>query len=104
VDGHGRLLKLVLTPGQASDYRHGFELVQQAIAHQSQAVMGDKGYDGNALRDQIKAAGLEPIIPFRKRRRIQPEVDRESYKQRNIIERFIGRLKENRRVATRACF
>lgn len=63
--------------------------------------MGDKGYDGNALRDQIKAAGLEPIIPFRKRRRIQPEVDRESYKQRNIIERFIGRLKENRRVATR---
>lgn len=97
----GRLLKLVLSPGQVSDYSHGSELAERAIVHQAQTVMGDKGYDSNALRKQIEDAGLEPVIPFRKCRNVQPEFDRESYKQRNIIERTIGKLKENRRVATR---
>ena len=63
--------------------------------------MGDKGYDSDTLRGQIEDAGLEPIIPFRKNRKNRPEIDRDRYKERNIVERFIGKLKENRRVATR---
>lgn len=101
MDGHGRLLKLILTPGQASDYKHGFELAEQAITHQAHKVIGDKGYDGNALRGKITDAGLEPLIPFRKCCKVKPQIDLESYKERNVIERFIGRLKENRRIATR---
>ena len=101
MDNLGRLLALVLSPGQSSDHRHAPELAGQAIAYCAQTVMGDKGYDSDTLRAQIEDAGLESIIPFRKCRKIWPEIDRDRYKERNIVERFIGRLKENRRVATR---
>ena len=97
----GRLLSLVLSPGQSSDHKHAPELVEQAIACCAQAVVGDKGYDSDALRRQIEDAGLESVIPFSKRRNIRPEITWERYKERNIVERYIGRLKENRRVATR---
>jgi len=101
VDSLGRLLALVLSPGQASDHKHAPELAGQAIMYQAQTVIGDKGYDSDSLRGQIEDAGLESIIPFRKCRNIRHEIDREKYKERNAVERFIGKLKENRRVATR---
>jgi transposase len=101
VDQYGRLLKLVLSPGQSSNHKYGPELARQAIAHRAQTVMADRGYDSNALRGQIEGAGLESIIPFRKCRKVRPEIDRTRYKERNVVERFIGGLKENRRVATR---
>ena len=101
VDSLGRLLGLLFSPGQGSDHAYAPELAKRAIAVRSQAVMGDKGYDSNKLRDQMHDAGIEVLIPFRKCRKVCPEIDRERYKQRNIIERFIGKIKENRRVATR---
>jgi len=97
----GRLLKLVLSPGQSSDHKHAPELAGQAIAYQAQTVIGDRGYDSDALRGQIENAGLESVIPFRRCRRLRRAIDRERYRERNVVERFIGRLKENRRVATR---
>ena len=101
VDGLGRLLKLVVLPGQSNDHKYASELAGQSIAYQAQTVMGDKGYDSDALREQIEGAGLESIIPYRKCRSIRPEIGRARYKERNVVERFIGKLKENRRVATR---
>ena len=101
VDDLGRLLKLVLSPGQSSDHMYAAELAWQAIAYQAQTVMGDKGYDSKALRNQIADAGVEPIIPFRQWSSIRPDIDWARYKERNVVERFIGRLKENRRIATR---
>ncbi len=53
VDELGRLLKLVLSPGQSSDHRHASTLAGQALEHHAPTVMGDKGYDSNALRAQI---------------------------------------------------
>jgi transposase len=97
----GRLLALVLSPGQSSDHKHAFELAEQAIAHNALALVGDKGYDSDALRMQIEDAGLQAVIPFRKNRVVRLEIDRQKYKERNVIERFFGKLKENRRVATR---
>lgn len=101
VDNRERLLALFLSPGQSSDYKYASELAGQAIAHRAQTVVGDKGYDSDALRGQIEDAGLEAVIPFSKRRNIRPEIAWEKYKERNAVERYIGKLKENRRVATR---
>ena len=69
-------------------------------------VAGDKGYDGKALRETIKGHGLKPLIPHRKRSdgsypEQAKDFDKELYKQRNVVERLIGRLKEHRRIATR---
>ena len=69
-------------------------------------VSGDKGYDGANQRAAIRERGSIPLIPSRKRRdgtypARSEGFDKTLYKQRNVVERLIGRLKEYRRVATR---
>jgi len=41
------------------------------------------------------------VIPSRNNAKRPREIDRELYKDRNKIERFVGRVKHYRRVATR---
>jgi putative transposase len=65
------------------------------------AVLGDKGYDSNDLLAYVTSLEAEAVIPSKKNRIEQREIDRELYKDRNKIERFIGRIKHYRRVATR---
>ena len=45
--------------------------------------------------------GIEPVIPPRSNRKTQIEYDREAYNRRNLIERYVKRLKQFRRIATR---
>ena len=71
-----------------------------------ETVSGDKGYDGAAMRQSIRSHGSTPVIPHRKSRdgSYPPEAagfDKAQYRRRNVVERLIGRLKENRRIATR---
>jgi putative transposase len=65
------------------------------------AVLGDKGYDSDDLLAYVTSLEAEAVIPSKKNRIEQREIDRELYKDRNKIERFIGRIKHYRRVATR---
>jgi transposase len=63
-------------------------------------VIADKGYDSDALRQTIRSQGGRPVIPSRQGHRYRRH-DAERYKLRNVVERFINRLKHFRRVATR---
>ena len=101
VDQFGRLLSLKLSPGQDSDHIHAPYLAQQAAEFKAQTVVGDKGYDSSVLRNRIEASGMEAVIASRSNRKIKPKLNSTCYRQRNIVERFIGKIKENRRVATR---
>lgn len=65
------------------------------------AVLADRGYDSDANRAAVRAAGAEPRIPPRRNRRSPAEYDRHLYKERNVAERFFARIKQYRRVATR---
>ncbi len=67
----------------------------------SAELVGDKGYDSQALREWLQARGTQPIIPPRSNRKNQYDYDKTIYKQRNIIERMFCRLKDWRRIATR---
>jgi transposase len=49
----------------------------------------------------LARSGGTPEIPTKKNRRLQHSVDRARYALRSRIERFINRLKNSRRVATR---
>jgi transposase len=82
VDNLGRLLGLVLSPGQANDCAYAATLAEQAIQNNACVVIGDKGYDSNMLRTLLTSAGVEPIIPFRKCCKVRPELDREREKER----------------------
>ena len=72
-------------------------------------LVADKGYDSQALRQRLRKRGIRPVIPLRTvpkhRRRRQrgprPKLDEKRYGQRNMVERLIGWLKEQRRLATR---
>lgn len=66
-----------------------------------EAVLADKGYDADHLVERIESLGAEAVIPSRKGRREPREHDAELYKDRNKVERFFGRIKHYRRVATR---
>ena len=64
-------------------------------------VLGDKGYDSNAVRAQIEASGAAPNIPPKSNRRYRPGFSKALYRNRNAVERAFGRLKDFRRIATR---
>jgi transposase len=65
------------------------------------ARLADKGYDADAIRINLARRSIQAVIPGRSNRRIEIEHDRALYKERNHIERFFGRLKINRAIATR---
>lgn len=98
VDALGNPVRLVLTPGQASEYGAAPALLG---GFSPTAVLGDKGYDSTALRDIIRAVGAEPVIPPKKNRLERLEIDWHCYKDRNLVERFFQKIKQFRRVATR---
>ena len=55
----------------------------------------------DAIRADLANRNIEAVIPGRSNRRVKIEYDRSLYKERNQIERFFGRLKINRAIATR---
>jgi len=68
------------------------------------ALAGDKGYRADWIDHYLIDLGINPVIPSKENedRSARPvEFDRAAYKQRNIVERLIGWLKENRRVFSR---
>jgi transposase len=99
-DGYGRPLGFVLTPGQAHDVQ-GFGPLFRMVAHRIEALLADKGYDAGAIRAEIKAAGVEAVIPAKSNRRVPIPYDREKYRWRNLVARLFSKPKNWRRVATR---
>ena len=65
------------------------------------ALIADKGYDGDAFRALIIAAGARPVIPNKSNRVQLHRFDKRLYKGRNVIERCFCRIKDFRRIATR---
>jgi transposase len=64
-------------------------------------MLGDKGYDSQAVRQDIERRGGAAVIPSLANRKIQHAVDKAVYALRSRIERFFNRAKNSRRVATR---
>ena len=93
-------MKVHLTPGQAHDGPVAPLLLDEV--QPGQAVLADKAYDANHIRNLIWERGAEAVIPSKAGRKIPLPFDRELYRQRNKVERFIGRIKKSfRRIATR---
>ena len=68
------------------------------------ALAGDKGYRADWIDAYLIELGIVPVIPSKSNedRDARPvEFDREAYRDRNIVERLIGWLKESRRIFSR---
>jgi len=69
-------------------------------------LAGDKSYSYPRIRAWLRAHDIQAVIPQRSdqcaNHRGRPlNFDRARYRQRNVIERYVGWLKENRRIAVR---
>ena len=89
-----------MTGGEAHEVK-GYEALMELYEAQPEKLLGDRGYDTNAIRDDLKERGVEPVIPPKSNRTKPIEYDREAYKRRNLIERCVNALKQFRRIATR---
>jgi transposase len=98
VNPFGHPVRLQLTGSEAADSPQLPGLIAGVPA---QAVLADKGYDSDANREAIRGQGAKPCIPPRKNRKEPIPYDRHLYGARNVVERFFGRIKQYRRVATR---
>src|SRR3954471_24782856 len=91
-DSACRPLAFMLTGGQVADCAAGELLLEQMP--QVSMLHGDKGYDSNAIRRQIEGKGAMPNIPPKANRRWKNCFSPLLYRNRNAIERMIGRLKD----------
>lgn len=98
VSGLGLPTQFVLSPGQEADVTHAPALLAGTAAA---VVIADKGYDAQALVDDIEARGGEAVIPTRRSSTRPRAIDTDRYRDRNLVERFWSKAKQCRRVATR---
>jgi transposase len=97
-DARGRPLRFHVTAGQVHDITAAPALLE---GQEAGAVLADKAYDSNDLREAIAQMKAQAVIPSKRNRKVFIPHDTELYKQRNRIERCFGRLKHFRRFATR---
>jgi transposase len=97
-DTLGRPLRFQLDAGQRHD-----NLAAKALldGFDAEAVLADKAYDNNDLRQTIADMDAEAVIPSTKSRKVPIPHDKVIYRQRNLIERCFNKLKHFRRFATR---
>ena len=108
-EGSGKPITLVLTPGQRHEAPVFPQLLSQGAVPGAKGrprlrprrVVGDKGYSSRAIRHYARQHGIRITIPRKVNECQKGPFDREIYKQRNLVERLINRLKQFRRLATR---
>ena len=108
MEEHGIPIGISVTAGQRHESKAFEALMGRVLLPRRrgqrfwpQKLGGDKGYSYPEVRGWLGRRRIEAVIPTRKDQpRIEP-FDQASYRQRNIIERVVGWLKERRRLGTR---
>lgn len=99
-----------ITAGEAHESPRLIPLVDSIHVRSSGApkrrpekLAGDKGCSSKDNRRDLKTRRILSVLAHRDNEsgRDEETFDREAYRQRNIIERLIGWMKEWRRIATR---
>ena len=98
-DSQGRLFRFSLTPGNIADITAAYELAAKLPSNG--CLIGDMGYDAKKLRVDLAFRGTATVIPTNPTHKHQWYINRETYKDRNLIERTWCRIKDYRRIATR---
>jgi len=99
VDANGLPIALKLTPGQAHDGRSAADMLG-AIA-QDQILLADRAYDSDTLRQDLRSRGAWGCIKPISNRKQSPSFSPFLYRYRNLVERFFGKIKHFRAIATR---
>jgi transposase len=120
-DGKGRPLSVVFTGGQRHESTQ-LEAVLDTIRvprpgrgrprKKPDHLIADKGYSYPTCRDLLRKRGIPHTIPERRDQRERrekrekrpgrkPSFEKETYRERNVVERCVNKLKQWRAIATR---
>jgi transposase len=97
-DALGNALRFILSSGECSDHRQAENLIAD---FEFDYLIADKGYDSSAFVESVRDSGAHAVIPSRSWNRSKREVDWHLYRERHLIECFIGKIKHYRRIFTR---
>lgn len=113
-DANGLPLHFEITAGQAHENTSLVDLLNGVDSELTDssgnsvtwplAIAGDKGYRANWIDQMLTAMDITPVIPSKENENREDRIvdfDKDKYRQRNIVERLIGWLKECRRVFSR---
>jgi transposase len=117
-DGAGTPLTIQVTAGQVHESTQAEAVIGQAIAcrigrrrkrrgrrGKPRKLAADKGYSVPRVRDWLKEQGIRPVIPHKDNEAARwdgrVKFDKQSYRQRHVVEQCVGWLKESRRIGTR---
>jgi transposase len=109
-EGRGKPVAFELTPGQQHESTVFERLMDNGAIKRAgrgrprrlpKRVAADKAYSSKRIRRYLAKRGIGITIPRKCNERHKGKFDKEAYKQRNIVERLINRLKQYRRIATR---
>ena len=98
VDGLGFPLRLYLTAGQRHDIIKAHDLIADLAFD---FVLADRSYGSQDFLDEITASGADAVIPPKKNAKALREYDEWRYRERHLIECFIGKIKHFRRIFSR---
>jgi transposase len=109
-EGKGKPITFILSPGQRNESIFLEQLMEQGAVKRSGRgrprlrplrLVGDKGYTGRRIRNYLRRRGIRLTIPRLSNEPRRGPFSREIYRQRNVVERAINRIKQFRRIATR---
>lgn len=98
VDGLGNPLRLQLTAGQRHDIIKASDMI---VDLDFDYVIADRSYGAKPFLDEIVESGAIPVIPPKKNAKEPHQYDKWRYRERHLIECFIGKIKHFRRVFSR---
>lgn len=101
VDGTGRAIRLLLSPGNVADVSMAPALVENLAATSCRTLVADKGYDSDRLRVILFEQGIFPCLAINATRKEARGFHRGHYRKRHRVENFFCALKKFRRISTR---
>ena len=99
-DAYGNPIDFEITGGEVHDAKAADQIIPKIGPAEN--FIADKGYDSEVIRDQARAAGMNPVIPRKSNsKKPNPEFDSHLYRLRHLVENLFARLKHFRSIATR---
>ena len=100
VDSYGLPIEFTITGGQLHDSKAAKPLIN--MLPYADYIIADKGYDSEAIREQIREKNSIPNIPRKSNSKVgNDDIDWCLYKYRHLVENAFEKLKKYRAIATR---
>jgi transposase len=87
-----------LTGGESSDCAQALALLDVL---KGSSILAGKGYNADYVVDAAETMGAEVVTPLKPNRKKSRVFNKELYKERNLVEHILNKIKHFRRIATR---